>query len=58
MRVLIEKARERLTLNMLIGAIVAFGAGALSMQNLLISGLGFSKPEIKSPMLTEGFDFG
>lgn len=58
MRVLIEKATKRLTLNMLIGAIVAFGMGALSMQTLLIRGLGFSKPEIKSPMLTEGFDFG
>jgi hypothetical protein len=58
MRVLIEKARERLTLNMLIGAIVAFGVGALSMQTLLIRGFGFSKPESKSLMLTEGFDFG
>ena len=57
MRVLIEKATKRLTLNMLIGAIVAFGVGALSMQTLLLRGLGFSKPEIKSPMLTEGFDF-
>lgn len=57
MRELIEKAKKRLTLNMLVGAIIAFGLGALSTQTLMLHGLGFSEPEIKSPLLTGGFDF-